>query len=180
MRVELPADAAHEFMAIELAVERNGMKLTMGSALARLGIDPWAVAGELAAASRADAVARLTALLDRVPASILDTEIIARRAVAALPSPSVEAVDWRVVLRLAARNHELMGGLLCFAVTLALAILMTAAVANRDPNILVAGYGLAVLAWISPWLRSSRALRLLLAIASAAIGGVFATVASVA
>jgi hypothetical protein len=176
MKIEIGAAAAQAFMAVPLATGREGTPLNMGSALARLGIDPWSLAAELAAAARGEAATRLAALLERVPGGIPHAEAIAHNAVAALPRPTVEGAGLGTTLRLAAHDRELVGALVCFAATLALAVLMSVALVSGDPIYLAAGYAVAALAWASPWLGEVHLLRPLLAVASVAVGGIFAAV----
>ena len=55
------------FLFSPIANDPNGMHLTLLSALARSGVDPWAEAAELAALSRDSATQKLVSLLGRVP-----------------------------------------------------------------------------------------------------------------
>jgi hypothetical protein len=55
------------FLFAILGEEENGMPLSVASALARLGLDPWTEAGRLAALPPGRAVERLTSLIARIP-----------------------------------------------------------------------------------------------------------------
>jgi hypothetical protein len=77
----------NDFLFAPIADDANGMPLTLLSALARLGIDPWAEAADLADQSRDSATKKLVALLSGVrngPSPGADTETLAARLVALL------------------------------------------------------------------------------------------------
>jgi hypothetical protein len=77
-----------EFLSAPICDEENGMTLSVLSALARLGIDPWLEAARLADLSRANAAAALTDLINRLfagAAAIPDAAGIASRLVKLLP-----------------------------------------------------------------------------------------------
>lgn len=57
----------NDFLFTPIADDSNGMHLTMLSALARSGVDPWEEAAGLRALSRVDATERLVLLLADVP-----------------------------------------------------------------------------------------------------------------
>jgi hypothetical protein len=78
------------FLFSSIGEEENGMSLTLLSALARLGVDPWEEAARLAALPKSTALGSLVALLGRLPAGqsgVADRTPIARRLVALLPAP---------------------------------------------------------------------------------------------
>jgi hypothetical protein len=95
----LHASAFSEFLFAGIAEQSNGMTLSLLSALARLGVDPWAEAARLAEMPEAVAVAALTALLARALAAAdsvahagvrplvahADTRTLAARLVRKLP-----------------------------------------------------------------------------------------------
>lgn len=77
------------FLHATIGNDGNGMLLSVLSALARLGVDPWQEAASLASLPGPSAIARLTGLitaLPREPSSHRDHESIAARLVALLPS----------------------------------------------------------------------------------------------
>ena len=57
----------HNFLFAAVGEERNGIPLSMMSALAQLDLDPWEEAGRLASLATQEAVERLTALILRLP-----------------------------------------------------------------------------------------------------------------
>jgi len=76
-----------EFLYSAIADDANGMPLTLLTALARLGVDPWDEAASLASLSRESAQQKLGSLLASVPngpAPGADTATIATRLVALL------------------------------------------------------------------------------------------------
>jgi hypothetical protein len=56
-----------DFLFSEVGEQENGMSMSMVSALARLGLDPWEEARRLAALPVDSAIAAVTALIARVP-----------------------------------------------------------------------------------------------------------------
>jgi len=83
------------FLYAELGQDRAGNTVSVLSALARLGRDPWDEAAELSALSTAAAQTRLGVLLARVsdvPALGRDTQAIIPRLVALLPSKASDKV----------------------------------------------------------------------------------------
>jgi hypothetical protein len=88
----------NDFLFASIADDANGMPLTMLTALARTGADPWAEAAALAALSRETATQKLVSLLAKIPngpAPGADTLTLASRLVALLhaaarqPAPTV-------------------------------------------------------------------------------------------
>lgn len=80
------------FLQAAVGEDRNGQVVTVLSMLARLGLDPWSEASDLASLSRAAAGARLDKLLSGfrdVPALGLDHGAIARRLTDLLPVRSL-------------------------------------------------------------------------------------------
>ena len=79
------------FLFAEVGVEASGMRLTVLSTLARLGVDPWQEAGRLAKLPRAaavDGLARMIAAMPACPWSLADATAIAARLVNMLPARS--------------------------------------------------------------------------------------------
>jgi hypothetical protein len=78
----------NNFLQAAIGVENNEMQLSVLSALARLDVDPWAVAAELSGLSQSVATQRLSSLLMRLPGgrwSWVDSGLIANRLVQLLP-----------------------------------------------------------------------------------------------
>ncbi|MGR0188906.1 hypothetical protein [Azospirillum aestuarii] len=92
----------NEFLSAPLWDEENGSRLSVLSALARLGIDPWAEAARLAALPRDAAASALAVILRRLPTQqpeAPDAVVTADRLVKLLPeggsatAPNGEVVD---------------------------------------------------------------------------------------
>jgi hypothetical protein len=77
------------FLFASIGEEENGMPLSVASALARLGRDPWVEAGRLAKLPRETATEALVAMIARMsPARVnpSDAAVIAARLILLLPS----------------------------------------------------------------------------------------------
>ena len=77
-----------EFLGASLGEDRNGTRLSVLSAFARLNVDPWQEATSLARMPRDAAAARLTELIEalpRAPANAIPSRIMAAHLVALLP-----------------------------------------------------------------------------------------------
>jgi hypothetical protein len=98
------------FLFADIGVERSGMNLSVMSALARVGLDPWQEAARLAGLPRAAATEVLARLIAAMPSGLWPMPVatpIAARLVTLLPgqndgSPAPEAlqlgVNWRWLL----------------------------------------------------------------------------------
>lgn len=78
----------NDFLFADIGVERSGMTLSVVSALARQGLDPWQEAGRLAGLPKNTAAEGLAGLIAAMPASLWplpDAMAIAARLVALLP-----------------------------------------------------------------------------------------------
>ena len=80
--------ALDPFLLESFGVEENGMRLSVLSALARLGLDPWAEAGRLAALPKQAAIAALTRHL-----GLTGDSTIATRLADLLPDRSAPLLD---------------------------------------------------------------------------------------
>jgi hypothetical protein len=79
------------FLLAAVGEEKNGMTLSLLSAFARLGVDPWAETAALAAMPKEMATRRLTTLIASTTealATALSSDVVAGRLVALLPDPS--------------------------------------------------------------------------------------------
>ena len=77
------------FLYAFVGLDRHGSMVTVLSTLARLGLDPWKEASELAGLSEGAATTRLDGLLARfsdVPALTGEHETIARKLISLLPA----------------------------------------------------------------------------------------------
>jgi hypothetical protein len=98
-----------DFLFAPIGEDRNGILLSVLSALARLDIDPWQEAAKLAGLPGATATQRLASLIAELPdepASHPDPATIAARLIALLPCPASPTDRSRAALRGAeAANH---------------------------------------------------------------------------
>lgn len=77
------------FVYADVAIEPNGMELSVLSALSRRGLDPWQEAQRLAQLPRlaaADGLAQVLRTVPTVQALRLDVKVVAERLVALLPA----------------------------------------------------------------------------------------------
>ena len=59
-----------KFLFAAIGTERNGVPLSMVSALTRLGLDPWDEAGRLSSLSKREAVEQLARLIAELPGAL--------------------------------------------------------------------------------------------------------------
>lgn len=116
------------FLFASVGEEKNDMVLTVLSALARLGVDPWQESARLAQLSPEAAVQRLTAIISSVPSgrwAPADAGGIAARLVKLLPAKRVfdPPANASVAQTSTAKARIAMllflavvGGLICFAI----------------------------------------------------------------
>jgi hypothetical protein len=95
-------NAYDAFLFESLGVEENGMDLSVLSALARAGVDPWAEAKRLAGLPRQAAIAAIAAILNL--ATDTDTarhlvELLPRTAAAQQPQPTAKTIDRQTLFR---------------------------------------------------------------------------------
>ncbi|MSO77790.1 MAG: hypothetical protein EXQ87_12920 [Alphaproteobacteria bacterium] len=86
--VVFPRSEFNTFLHAAIGEEKNGMELSVASALARFGMDPWLEAARLAGLPKQLAIDGLGQLLDRLPEDQWQrsgTASIAARLVALLP-----------------------------------------------------------------------------------------------
>jgi hypothetical protein len=77
-----------DFLFAPIGEERNGMLLSVVSALARLNVDPWREAANLARLPKETGIQRLASLISLLPdrpSAHLDTRTIATRLITLLP-----------------------------------------------------------------------------------------------
>ena len=91
-----PDDSDYDgFLYAFVGPDRNGSMVTVLSTLARLGLDPWKEASELAGLSEGAAMTRLDGLLARfsdVPELTGEHETIARKLISLLPAGAARHV----------------------------------------------------------------------------------------
>lgn len=86
--VTRPGSEFDDFLFAPIGDERNGMLLSVLSALARLDVDPWLEAASLARMPRETATARMASLIAALPDRLSaqpDTATVAARLIALLP-----------------------------------------------------------------------------------------------
>lgn len=84
----------NEFLFAIVGEEKNGMQLTVLSALTRLGLDPWGEASRLSGMSRESAARVLAVVIAHIPPGVwevTDAPAIAARLVECLPGPRAPA-----------------------------------------------------------------------------------------
>src|SRR5258708_35815170 len=97
----------NKFLFAAVGEERNGIPLSMMSALAQLDPDPWEEAGRLSTLAKQEAIERLTGLILRLPGMrrpSSEAQQIAAELVDALPMHKGEASPAQEVRRAAPRN----------------------------------------------------------------------------
>lgn len=116
-----------QFLFADIGVEGSGMPLSVVSALARVGLDPWQEAVRLARLPRAVAVDGLARLIATMPASLWtepDARPIAARLVALLPqagtAPGLPLVK-QMTLRVRVNASWVIIGVLMFAILASMA-----------------------------------------------------------
>jgi hypothetical protein len=94
-------DTYDAFLFELVSVEENGMELSVLSALARAGLDPWVEAKRLAALPRQAAVAAITAILHLTtdPETARRLADLLPRSSAAQPVVSMKRVDREALFR---------------------------------------------------------------------------------
>lgn len=108
------------FLFAPIGEDTNGMPLTLLSVLARLGIDPWEEAADLAHLPLEPALQRLSSRLEAMstgrPASAADTVNIATRLIALLhraPTPKARTPDPRPPLKLVEQSKVVKLAIYC-------------------------------------------------------------------
>jgi hypothetical protein len=99
------------FLFASIGDERNGMSLSVLSALARLDVDPWLEAASLAQAPKDVAIDRMTLLISKLPeksVALLDPRAIADGLIALLPRLSPSTAPRTVQLRVTAPTYPRM------------------------------------------------------------------------
>ena len=126
------------FLFASVGEERNGMLLSVVSALARLDLDPWFEAASLSRLSASAATDRLTALLSSPPSSLVKAPVHATIVglVKLLPKPA-ESESWSpsAVVRQTVTKKSKMSWPLSVYFILAFAMMWAAQFAiSRNPS----------------------------------------------
>jgi hypothetical protein len=96
--VSLQRSEFDDFLFAPIGDEKNGMLLSVISALARLDLDPWLEAASLARMPKETATERMTPLISALPnrtSANRDREAIAARLIALLPRPGASSAPQR-------------------------------------------------------------------------------------
>jgi len=121
-----------DFLFAAIGEERNGMSLTMVSALGRLGLDPWTEAGRFSEMPKKVAADLLGPMIARLPNSLWalpEAQVIAARLVKLLPQQRSAAVADSAVVAIARKPVFTVSWVLCAAL---LAAVLIAMAAGRD------------------------------------------------
>ncbi len=108
-----------DFLSAPIDEESNGMLLSVVSALARLGLDPWQEATELAGLPGEAATTRLASLIAALPdgpSVHRDSGSIAARLIALLPNGASSSVASGTMMISAGEATKLRAGIYMFAV----------------------------------------------------------------
>ena len=122
----------NDFLFANIGTEGSGMPLSVISALARQGLDPWQEAGRLAKLPQTAATEGLARLIAAMPADLApmpDKTAVAARLVALLPRQQHRGIDMHPAFSSGARpgagarakGLQVMSALLALAVLVALA-----------------------------------------------------------
>jgi len=114
----------NDFLFAAIGEERNGMELTVVSALGRLGLDPWTEADRFSTMSKSAAAQLLAPMLARLPEGLwlaADAPAIAGRLVKLLPAAAAltTAADARKPVPM---TSWLLGAALLLTVALAMTV----------------------------------------------------------
>src|SRR5213080_1446101 len=86
----------NKFLFAAVGEERNGIPLSMMSALAQLDLDPWEEAGRLSTLAKQEAIERLTGLILRLPGFRRPSSEAQRRRRTDKKNPARRAAQHRV------------------------------------------------------------------------------------
>lgn len=124
-----------DFLYAPIGTDKDEMPLSVLSALARLNVDPWAIAAELSALPKSPAVQRLASLIAQLPGerwTQADSKTIAVRLIELLPRPGAsKAVLVGKVSSLSEMSSS-TGAKLLICAALAATVLIVAASRERS------------------------------------------------
>ena len=127
-----------EFLGTSIGEDRNGTGLSVLSALARLDVDPWKEATNLARMPREAAAVRLTELIEALPlapASAIPSRMRAADLVALLPrgkTPNVRPLN-SIFVATGLRQTQVFAALSAFAIMM-LIVFATSALISPGPR----------------------------------------------
>jgi hypothetical protein len=125
-----------DFLFAPIGEDKNEVPLSVLSVLARLGIDPWQEAAELALLPRDTATQRLTLSIAALPdarAARLEHGTIAARLIGLLPHQARSSVQSRVTAPDANELTQFRAGMCMFAVFTAIMLAAQWFVASHEP-----------------------------------------------
>jgi hypothetical protein len=127
-----------DFLFAPIGEDRNGMLLSVLSALARLDVDPWQEAAKLALLPRETATERLASLIAALPdgqSAHLDPGTVAARLMALLPSRAHSNIASRATFLGvgAAINSQAVIQVIFYAILMAFVLGAQSIVASRQP-----------------------------------------------
>lgn len=126
----------NDFLFANIGTEGSGMPLSVISALARQGLDPWQEAGRLAKLPQTAATEGLARLIAAMPADLApmpDKTAVAARLVALLPRQQHRGIDMHPAFSSGARPGA-GAGLQVMSALLALAVLVAVAAYVAPPS----------------------------------------------
>jgi len=127
----------NDFLFAPIGEDRNDVPLSVLSALARLGLDPWQEAAELAQLPRDTATQRLVASLAALSDGLsvhLEIRTIAARLIALLPHPARSNVPSHGTIPGVDEIIKFRMGMRLFAVLIAIMLAAQWIVASREPQ----------------------------------------------
>jgi hypothetical protein len=126
-----------DFLFAPIGESRNDVPLSVLSALARLDIDPWQEAAELARVSRETATQRLASLIAAIPdgpSAQLDPRRIAARLIALLPGQPGSEISERGALPDVGDVTKFRPGICMFAVYIVITLASQWILATRQTS----------------------------------------------
>lgn len=127
----------NDFLFAPIGEDRNDMPLSVLSALARLGLDPWQEAAELARLPPDTATQRLVASIAALSEGLsvhLEIRTLAARLIALLPHPARATVPLGATIPDADDMTKFRAGIRMFAVLIAIMLAAQWIVASRQPQ----------------------------------------------
>jgi hypothetical protein len=145
-----------DFLFAPIAEESNGMMLSVISALARLDLDPWQEANNLAGLPGETATKRLASLLMAAlpdgPSARRDPETIAARLTALLPRRAGPNIARRITLFGADDVKKLRAGISMYVVFMVFMLVAQLIMAIRQPSAQIDGVPAQAAVKVSPQL----------------------------
>jgi hypothetical protein len=125
-----------DFLFAPIGHERNGMLLSVNSALARLDLDPWLEAASLARMPKETATERMTSLISALPdttSAHRDAEAVAARLIAFLPRSGASNAPQRTALL--ARSETTKARIIVFVILMAFLLSAQLSARSRQSSV---------------------------------------------